>query len=150
MSIEKDIQTNKEQLLQGFSILNLEESANLTYNLLIGLYGEPFKRCSLYSELKDRSKLESIYFYVEFTGGTEYGDIANNTYLLRELLYYGIKHLVFFNSDKAFVVNAIATSELTALSELIQRYNFTPADAELQCLLEVIDLAKVEAEWTCA
>lgn len=150
MSIEKDIQTNKEQLLQGFSILHLEESADLTYNLLIDLYGEPFKRCSLYSELKDRNKLESIYFYAEFTGGTEYEDIVNNTYLLRALLCCEIKYLIFFNSNTDFVVNAIASSEYAILNELIQRYNFTPSEAELPCQLDVIDLAKLEAKWTCA
>lgn len=150
MSIEKDIEVSKELLLQSFPILHSEESASITYHLLIGLYGEAFKRCILYSELQAKNNLGTRYMFVEFIGGTEYSDIANNTYLLRELLYYGIRHLVFFNGGKEFIVNAIATSELTALSELIQRYKFTPAEAELPRLLEVIDIAKLESEWTCA
>lgn len=149
MSIENDIETNKEYLMLGFPILHLDESAALTYNLRINKYNEPFQRCSLYSELKDMSDPGSSNLFVEFTGGTSYFDIVNNSYLLRELLYFGIKHLVFFNSSTEFIVNAVAAREYTILNELIQRYNFTPAEAELPCQLEIIDLAKLEAEWTC-
>ncbi len=43
MSMEIDIITNKELLLQGFPILHLEESAALTYHLLIDDFGEALK-----------------------------------------------------------------------------------------------------------
>lgn len=127
MSIEEDIQVNKQHLMKGFPILHTEESADLTYQLLINDFGEPFKRCSMYS----RYDLATIYKVVEFNQGVQFSDIADNAYLLSELLYLGVRYLAFFDGSREFV-NAIGCSEYGILKELVQREKYKITDVPVK------------------
>lgn len=146
MSIEQNVtQANKEQLLRGLPIFHSEESATLTYNLLINDYGEPFKKCSMYSELKDRGDINSLYSIVEFNQGVQFEDIAdNNSYLLRELLSLGVRYLAFFNGSREFIVNAIACNDKTILDELLHKRNYKITDVPVEYPVKIHDLQDLQ------
>ncbi|SKA98572.1 hypothetical protein SAMN05443428_1304 [Caloramator quimbayensis] len=145
MSIEKNItQTNKEQLLRGLPIFHSEESAALTYNLLINDYGEPFKKCSMYSELKDSNDIGSLYSIVEFNQGVQFEDITDNSFLIRELLCFGIRYLAFFGGGRDYIVNAIACSDYNVLDELIHHKNYKITDVPVEYPVKIHDLQDLQ------
>lgn len=145
MSIEKNItQANKEQLLRGLPISHSEESAALTYNLLINDYGEPFKKCSMYSELRDRGDIKSLYSIVEFNQGVQFEDIAHNSYLLRQLSCLGIRYLAFFNGSREFIVNAIACNDKAVLDELLHKRNYKITDVPVEYPVKIHDLQELQ------
>ena len=147
MSIIDDIQTNKEQLLKGFPVAHIKESDNLTYYLHINKYSEVFSKCHMYSKLKDEEMdIESAYQVVEFIQGVELGDIANNSFLLRELLCLGLKYIVYFGNSHYYIINAIAASNSSVLEDLIYKIEYRIADVPLDYPVEIMEIADLERE----
>ncbi|MPM93512.1 hypothetical protein SDC9_140650 [bioreactor metagenome] len=137
-------QLKKEQLLRGLPVTHINESDSLTYYLRLNKFGEPFIKCYMYSELKDRNDLESVYTLVEFTQGVEFEDIVNNSFLIRELLCFGVQHLAFFDSDRDYIVNAIACSEYRILDELLHHKEYKITDVPVQYPVKIHDLKVVQ------
>lgn len=137
-------QLNKEQLLRGLPVAHINESDSLTYYLRLNKFGDPFIKCYMYSELKDKNDLESIYTLVEFTQGVEFEDIVNNSFLIRELLCFGIQYLAFFDSSRNYIVNAIACSEYSILDELLHHKEYKITDVPVHYPVKIYDLKEVQ------
>jgi hypothetical protein len=140
MSIKHDIQENKAQLMRGLSVVHKNESESLTYHLRMNKFGEPFINCYMYSELKDRLDLGSVFTLVEFNQGVELEDITDNSFIIRELLCLGIRYLAFFGGGRDYIVNSIACSDYNILDELLHHKEFKITDVPVQYPVEIQDL----------
>lgn len=144
MSVKHDIQINKEQLMRGLSAVHKNESESLTYYLRMNKFGEPFINCYMYSELKDRQDLTSVFTLVEFNQGVELEDITDNSFLIRELLCFGIRYLAFFGGGRDYIVNAIACSDYNVLDELIHHKNYKITDVPVEYPVKIHDLQDLQ------
>lgn len=144
MNIKNDVRRNgDEQLLRDLPITLLVESDNLTYYLRLNKYGEPFIKCCMYSVLIDKTDVHSSYSIVEFTQGVELEDIANNSFLIREMLCFGIRHLAFFGGGRNYIINAIACSDYNILDELLKQ-NFKITDVPVKYPVKIHDIQEVQ------
>lgn len=129
--------------IKGLPIIHINESDRLNYYLKLNKYDAPFIKCYMYSELKDINDQGSIYTLVQFTA-VEFKDISDNSFIIRQLLMLGIRYLVFFGSDKNYVVNAIACNDESILKELLDNKNFMITDAPVLYPVKIHDLKEVQ------
>lgn len=133
-------QFNKEQLMSGFPVTHIHESNSLTDLLRYGKEEEYFIKCEMYSELKDRDNIDSVYKIVEFAQGVELTDISGNNLLIKQLIERGIRYLAFFSGGRDFIVNAIACSDHSVLDELIHNKEYKITDVPIQYPVKIQDL----------
>jgi len=130
---------NQEQLMQGFPITHIKESDSLNDLIRIGKDEAYFIKCELYSELKNKNDINSVYKMVEFTEGVELGDIYVNAFLIKKLLALGIRYLAFLGGGREFILNAIGCSDYTILDELIHHNEYKITDVPV-IIHELTDL----------
>ncbi len=98
----------------------------------------------MHSELRDRRDITSIYQIVEFKEGVEFDNIANNSYLMRELQCLGIQYIAFFNSSREFIVNAIGCSDYNVLDEMIRSKGLEITDVPLEHPVKIFEIQELQ------
>lgn len=146
MSFRDDIKRCKKQIMQGFRSTHLNESDRLTYYLRMNKYGEPFIGCYMYSDLEDSTDINSHYQIVEFNQGVKFEDISENSFLIRELLCFGINYLAFFGGGRDYIVNGIACNNYNVLDNMLNYKKQKMTDVPIEYPVKIYDIKEIECK----